>query len=64
MRIMATEYKVFPGAVPVHTFLVVNFYNQSFEEDDRILVPNVKFSCTHDVYSCPSSCRRCGGDRG
>ena len=43
MRIMATEYKVFPGAVPVHTFLVVNYYNQSFEEDDRILVPNVKF---------------------
>ena len=43
MRIMATEYKVVPGAVPVPTFLVVNYYNQSFEEDDRILVPNVKF---------------------
>ena len=43
MRIMATEYKVIPGAVPVSTFLVVNYYNQSFEEDDRILVPNVKF---------------------
>ena len=40
---MATEYKVVPGAVPVPTFLVVNYYNQSFEEDDRILVPNVKF---------------------
>ena len=25
------------------TFLVVNYYNQSFDEDDRILVPNVKF---------------------
>ena len=24
-------------------FLVVNYHNQSFEEDDRILVPNVKF---------------------
>ena len=43
MKIMATEYKVVPGAVPVPTFLVVNYYNQSFEEDDRILVPNVKF---------------------
>ena len=43
MRIMATEYKVVPDAVPVPTFLVVNYYNQSFEEDDRILVPNVKF---------------------
>ena len=43
MEIMATEYKVVPGAVPVPTFLVVNYYNQSFEEDDRILVPNVKF---------------------
>ena len=43
MRIMATEYKVVPGAVPVPTFLVVNYHNQSFEEDDRILVPNVKF---------------------
>ena len=43
MRIMATEYKVVPGAVPMPTFLVVNYYNQSFEEDDRILVPNVKF---------------------
>ena len=42
MRIMATEYKVVPGAVPVPTFLVVNYHNQSFE-DDRILVPNVKF---------------------
>ena len=43
MKVMATEYKVIPGAVPVPTFLVVNCYNQSFEEDDRILVPNVKF---------------------
>ena len=43
MRIMATEYKVVPGAVPVPTFLVVNYYNQSFEEDDRILVHNVNF---------------------
>ena len=39
---MATEYKVVPGAVPVPTFLVVNCFKQSFE-DDRILVPNVKF---------------------
>ena len=43
MEIMATEYKVVPGAVPVPTFLVVNCFNQSFEEDDRILVPNMKF---------------------
>ena len=43
MKIMATEYKVVPGAVQVPTFLVVNYYNQSFEEDDRILVPNLKF---------------------
>ena len=42
MKIMANEYKVVPGAVPVPTFLVVNCLNQSFE-DDRILVPNVKF---------------------
>ena len=42
MKIMATEYKVVPDAVPVPTFLVVIYYNQSFE-DDRILVPNVKF---------------------
>ena len=39
---MATEYKVVPGSVPVHTFLVVNCYNRWFEED-RILVQNVKF---------------------
>ena len=39
---MATNYKVAPGSVPVPTFLVVKYYNQSFE-DDRILVPNVKF---------------------
>ena len=38
---MATEYKVVPGSVPVPTFLVVNCYNGSSEED-RILVPNVK----------------------
>ena len=43
MKIMATKYKVVPGAVPVPTFLVVNYYNQSFEEDDRILVPYLKF---------------------
>ena len=42
MKIMATEYKVVPGAVRVPTFLVVNYYNQSLE-DDRILVPNLKF---------------------
>ena len=39
---MATEYKVVPGSVPVPTFLVVYCYNRSSEED-RILVPNVKF---------------------
>ena len=39
---MATNYKVVPDSIPVPTFLVVNCYNQSFE-DDRILVPNVKF---------------------
>ena len=42
VKIMASEYKVVPGSVSVPTFLVVNCYNQSFE-DDRILVPNVKF---------------------
>ena len=39
---MTTEYKVVPGSVPVPTFLVVNCYIRSSEED-RILVPNVKF---------------------
>ena len=39
---MDTEYKVVPGSVPVLTFLVVNCYNRSSEED-RILVPNGKF---------------------
>ena len=42
MKIMATEYKVDPGSVPVPTFFVLNCFNQLFE-DIRILVPNVKF---------------------
>ena len=42
VKIMATEYKVVPGSVPLPKFLVVNCYNRSCEED-RILVPNVKF---------------------
>ena len=42
MKIMATNYKVDPGSVPVPTFLVVNCFNQLFE-DMRILVQNVKF---------------------
>ena len=42
MKIMATNYKVDPGSVPVPTFLVVNCYNRSFVED-RILAPNMMF---------------------
>ena len=40
MKIITSNYKVVP--VPVPTFLVVNCFNRSFE-DERILVPNEKF---------------------
>ena len=49
---MATNYKVVPGSAPVPTFFMLNRYNRLFQ-DDRILVPNVKFHVLMMSVSVP-----------